>query len=199
MRVSLPLPGRSSVGLRAIAIVAVVFCCARSVHAQQAGSGVVVDLGTADGPPGSTIFVPVNVAVPDKVSITRLELEVRFEKGLLSFVRADPTPQSKADGVTLATSTEDDSDDPKLSIVRLTATADGGLATSAVADLFFRITADASPSGGTSHKAGAITTVLKKTARVRTGSDELTVAEGRDGEVDITEGVALFGCFFYMH
>lgn len=199
MRDSLPLLGRSSVRLCTIAIVAVVFCGVRSVHSQQAGSGVAVDLGTADGPPGSTIFVPVNVAVPDKMSITRLELEVRFEKGLLSFVRADPTPRSKADDVKLATSTEDDPDDPRLSIVRLTATADGGLATSAVADLFFRITPDARPSGSTSHKAGAITTVLNKTARVGTGGDELTVAEGRDGEVEITEGVALFGCFFYMH
>lgn len=183
----------------AAALAAFAFCGPSYAQSQEPAAKIAVDLGTADGPPGSTVFVPVNIAVPGTKSVTRLELDVRFDKTLLSFVRADRTPQANAEGVSLATSISDDPQDNGRSILRVTATADAGFTTSAVADLFFRISEDAKPSGSTSHKAGAITTVLEQTARVGTSPGELGLAEGRDGEIDITEGVALFGCFFYMH
>jgi hypothetical protein len=180
-------------------LVAIAVCGVSATESQESAAKIAVDLGTADGPPGSTVFVPVNIAVPDEESVTRLELDVGFDKTLVSFVRADETPQAKVAGVSLSTSIGDDSQDRSRSILHVTATAAKGFTTSAIVDLFFRVSAEAKPSGSTSHKAGTITTVLEKTARVGTTVGQLSVAEGRDGEIDITEGVALFGCFFYIH
>ena len=74
------------------------------------------------------------------------------------------------------------------------------LSSGAVADLFFRINPKAKPPGGsTGHKAAKFTTILKKDARVKVAEGQLAAAGGRDGEIDITSGTAIFGCFFYMH
>jgi hypothetical protein len=161
---------------------------------------VMVDLGVADGPVGETLAIPVNIAVPDGTIVTALEMDVRFNKSLLSFARVDLAPQGKADQVKLVTAVESDPSDSTQSILRLRATAPKALGTGAVADLFFQIARDAkAPTGSTGHQAARRSTMLKKVAKVRTGDGTLAPTGGRDGEIEITEGVALFGCFFYMH
>lgn len=185
---------------RAILIATAVVCGAHPAAAQGAEGKVTVDLGTADGPPGTTISVPVNIAVPENTTVAALELDVRFEKEVLSFTRADLAPQGKADGLELTTSVEDDPDDKSRSILRVTAAGAKPLSSGAVADLSFQINPDAKPpTGSTGHTAAKFTAVLQQDARVRIGEETMAVAEGRDGQVDVTEGVALFGCFFYMH
>lgn len=190
---------RRAAVLRETVWAALLLSVAAYSEASQAAARIAVDLGTADGTPGSTVFVPLNIAVPEHATVTRLELDVQFDKNLLAFLRAEPTPLAKAEGVELSTAVEEDREDSTRSVLRVSATSTRGFTSSAIADLFFQISREATPTGSTSHKAGAITTVLKRTARVTAGGAELRSVEGRDGEIDITEGVALFGCFFYMH
>ena len=180
--------------------VAFLFCVAPAAHFQQAETKVIVDLGSTDGPPGRTVSIPLNITVPEGAKVTELELDVRFEKDLLSFARADLAPQGKADSVKLTTSVEDDPEKVGRSILRIKAVGAQPLSSGAVADVFFRINPKAKPpAGSTGHKAAKLTAVLKKDARVKVGDGKLAAATGRDGEIDITAGTALFGCFFYMH
>jgi Cohesin domain len=168
----------------------------------QTAPAITVDLGTADGPPGRTVSVPLNIGVPDGVSVTAMDVEIRFEKRLLEFVRVEVTPEATADSVTVTPSTETDPDAQDRSIVKLKATTTKPFRSMAVADLFFRINPKAiPPAGSTGHKAAKVTVVLKRQAQVRMGDGEgkLMAAAGRDGEIDITAGAAIFGCFFYMH
>ena len=94
---------------------------------------------------------------------------------------------------------EPDPNNPDRSILRITATSERPFSSGAVVDVFFRIVGKGvKPRGSTGHTAAKVTAVLKNDAKVRIG-ERLLVAKGRDGEIDITEGVAIFGCFFYMH
>ena len=171
-----------------------------TVDAQESASKVHVDLGTADGPPGRTVFVPLNIAVPEGTKVTELQVDVHFQKDLLSFTRAELAPQGKADEVKLTTSVEDDPENKAQSILRINAVGAQALGSGAVVDLFFRINPKAKPpTGGTGHRAAKFTASLKKDARVKVAEGTLASAGGRDGEIDITQGVAIFGCFFYMH
>jgi hypothetical protein len=194
MRIHAPSP--SIVAL----VAAVVLCVPHPAHSQQAESKVMLDIGNADGPPGRTLPLPLNIAVPEGMKITEFEMDVHFEKNLLSFTRGDLAPQGKADGVKLTTSVEDDPKNEKLSILKIKAISGQSLSSGAVADLFFRINPKAKPpAGSTGHKAAKFTTILKKDARVTLAEGKVVAAGGRDGEIDITSGVAIFGCFFYMH
>ena len=201
MKVSVP----SGVGfpIRRLAFAAVLLltlCGVSTATAQQAELKVNLDLGTADGPPGRTLSVPVNLAVPAGLKVTEVELTVKFEKDLLSFTRADLAPQGKTDEVKLTTAVEQDPAKPSGSILRLTAVGAQALGSGAIADLFFKINPKAKPpAGSTGHKAAKFTADLKKDAKVKLADGKLVPAEGRDGEIDITSGVAIFGCFFYMH
>jgi hypothetical protein len=168
--------------------------------AQQAEAKVHIDLGTADGPPGRTLSVPLNIAIPEGMKVTEFELTVRFEKDLLTFTRAELAPQGKTDEVKLTTAVEDDLEKKTGSILKITAVGGQPLGSGAIADLFFRINPKAKPpKGSTGHKAAKFTTTLKKEARIKVGEGQMLAAGGRDGEIDITQGVAIFGCFFYMH
>jgi hypothetical protein len=159
-----------------------------------------IDIGNADGPPGRTLTLPVNVAIPEGMKITEISMDVRFEKNVVSFTRADLAPQGKADEIKLTTTVEDDAKDEKLSILRLKAVGGKPLSSGAVADLFFKINPKAKPPGGsTGHKASKFTTTLKKDARVTLAEGKVLTAGGRDGEIDVTAGQSVFGCFFYMH
>ncbi len=181
-------------------IVTIVALSNGQAAAQQADAKVNIDLGTADGPPGRTLSVPMNIAIPEGMKVTEFELTVRFEKDLLSFTKADLAPQGKTDDVKLTTAVEDDPEKKTGSILKITAVAAQPLGSGAVADLFFRINPKAKPPGGsTGHKAAKFTAALKKDARIKMGEGQMLAAGGRDGEIDITQGVAIFGCFFYMH
>ena len=172
----------------------------RIAVAQETAAKVNVDLGTADGPPGRTVSVPLNIIIPEGMKVTELEMSVKFEKDLLSFTRTELAPQGKADDVKLTTTVADDPERKTGSILKITAVAAQPLGSGAIADLFFRINPKAKPPGGsTGHKAAKFTTQLKKDAKVKIGEGQLVAAGGRDGEIDITQGTAIFGCFFYMH
>ena len=191
---------RGSAGWLAALGAALTLCAPTTVAAQESASKVLVDLGTADGPPGRTVFLPLNIAVPEGTKVAELQVDVRFQKDLLSFTRAELAPQGKADEVKLTTAVEDDPDNKTQSILRIKATGAQPLGSGALADLFFRINPKAKPpTGGTGHRAAKFTAALKKDAKVNIGGTSLVAANGRDGEIDITEGVAIFGCFFYMH
>ena len=105
----------------------------------QAESKVMLDIGNADGPPGRTLPLPLNIAIPEGLKVTEFELDVHFEKDVLSFTRADLAPQGTADGLKLTTTVEDDPKNVKLSILKLKAVASKPVSSGAVADLFFRI------------------------------------------------------------
>lgn len=176
------------------------------VQAQQAESKaqveskVMLDIGNADGPPGRTVPLPLNISVPEGMKITEFELDVHFEKDVVSFTRADLAPQGTADEIKLTSTIEPDPKSEKHSILKLKGVTTKSLSSGAVADLFFRINPKAKPPGGsTGHKAAKFTTILKKDARVKVAEGQLAAAGGRDGEIDITSGTAIFGCFFYMH
>ena len=81
-----------------------------------------IDIGNADGPPGRTLTLPLNIAVPEGLKVTEIEMDVHFEKDVLSFTRADLAPQGKADEIKLTTTVEDD---PK-SAKHVNSQAEGG-------------------------------------------------------------------------
>ena len=139
--------------------------------------------------------------MPAGTQVTGFDVDITFPKDLLFFVRADLAPQGRADKVKVTTAVEDDPKNPeKQSILRVKAAGAGALGSGAVMDLFFRINPKAKPpTGSTGHKAARFTAVLDSTTRVRLQDGQLADAGGRDGAIDITEGVAIFGCFFYMH
>ena len=199
-------PVRTSIPIRALRLsvavltVAVVLSAPPQVQSQQAESKVMIDIGNADGPPGRTLTLPVNIAVPEGMKVTEFEMDVHFDKNVLSFTRADLAPQGKADEIKLTATVEDNPKDGKQSILKLKAAGGKPLSSGAIADLFFRISPKAKPPGGsTGHKAAKFTTTLKKDARVTLAEGKVVAAGGRDGEIDVTAGVAVFGCFFYMH
>ena len=187
---------QSVAGLAAV----VLLCVPHPAQSQPPESKVMIDIGNADGPPGRTLMLPLNIAVPEGMKVTEFEMDVRFEKNVLSFTRADLAPQGKADDVKLTTTVEDDPKNEKHSILKLKAVGGQPLGSGPVADLFFRINPKAKPpAGSTGHKAAKFTTTLKKDARVTLAEGKVVAAGGRDGEIDVTAGVAVFGCFFYMH
>jgi hypothetical protein len=142
----------------------------------------------------------MNLAIAEGMKVSELEVTVRFNKDLLIFSRVELAPQGKADDVKLTTSVEDDPEKKSDSILKITAVGPQALGSGAIADLFFRINPKAKPpGGGTGHKAAKFTAQLKKEARVKLAEGSLIAAAGRDGEIDITSGTAIFGCFFYMH
>jgi hypothetical protein len=184
----------------AVLTAAVILSAQSLVQSQQTESKVMIDIGNADGPPGRTLTLPVNIAIPEGTKVTQIEMDVRFEKNVLSFTKADLAPQGKADELKLTATVEDDPKDEKLSILKLKAVGEKALGSGAVADLFFRINPKAKPPGGsTGHKASKFSTALKKDARVTLAEGKVVAAGGRDGEIDVTAGQSVFGCFFYMH
>jgi len=191
----------SSMWGRAVVVAGCLLAVTPAAEARQTGPMVMIDVGNADGPPGRTLSVPVNIAVPEGTQVTEFEMDVRFPKEVLAFVRAELAPQGRADNVKIATTVRDDPENAqKQSILQVKATGEQALGSGAVMDLFFRINPKAkAPTGSTGHKAARITADLDSTARVRLRDGQLADAGGRDGAIDITEGVAIFGCFFYMH
>jgi hypothetical protein len=197
---SIPIPIRASRLSVAVLTSAFVLCSPPQVQSQQVESPVMIDIGNGDGPPGRTLTLPVNIAIPEGMKITEIQMDVQFEKDVLSFTRADLAPQGTADEIKLTTTVEDDPKSAKHSILKLKAVGGKPLGSGAVADLFFRINPKAKPPGGsTGHKAAKFTTTLKKDARVTLAEGKVMTTGGRDGEIDVTAGQAIFGCFFYMH
>lgn len=179
---------RSSVGLLGLFAVLLLL---PGVGAAAVQEGVIVDVGMGAGKPGTTVPVGITVTVPEGTRITAIEQEIRFEKRVVSFVRAEVGPQGAAADVKVTASEEADRDPPDLSILRLKATAARPLGSGAVVDVLFRINDDVKLD---------TRSPLKNKARVQiAGRGGFSDAEGTDGVVIVTDDPAIFGCFFYMH
>jgi hypothetical protein len=159
--------------------------------AQQGGSTVTIDIGSAEGPPSSVVSIAISLTIPADVAIRRFEQDIRFENRWLSYVVAEISPEGTGAGLEVTASADTDSRDRSYSILRLKATSQRPLASGAVMNLTFAIDKLAEP--------GARTVLQNKTRIRREGSDRMSEIEGKDGQVTVTPAVLIPTCFFYMH
>jgi hypothetical protein len=176
---------------RCAAAVAFLFLAPAAARARQADTDTVVNVGAAEGSPGTTVVVGVTVRAPDEAAKpTAFEQDVRFDTRVLAFERVEVSPLGSAAGLKVTSSTETDPADQNVGVVKLKATAERPMS-GPVLGLMFKIKEDLKE---------ATTTVLKTRARAqKTGQSALSDVGGKDGEVVVTKDPAIFGCFFYMH
>jgi hypothetical protein len=183
-RRSLHLSGRVAAALCVLLLVP------GTAHARQTGSDVAVNIGAAEGSPGTTVVVGVTVRGPEDAQVTVFEQDIRFDTRILAFERIEVSPLGVTAGLKVTSSTDADPADKNFAIVRLKAMAERRIS-GPVLGLMFKVKEDLKE---------ATTTVLKNQVRVqKAGESTLSNVGGKDGEVVVTKDPAIFGCFFYMH
>jgi len=162
------------------------------------GSATTVTLGAVSSPPKGQVMVPLFLTPGAPVG--SLSALIRFDRGALTFVRAEKGFLLDGASATFRAEVRDDGSTPGQSVIELqvstSAEAPRALREGLVLSLVFRVADSATPESTTSLRI----------ERLTAGSPEappkpVAPVVARDGSVEILrqEAVPYVGCFFFTH
>ena len=170
--------------------------------AQEAAPGTTaISLGAVSAPPKGQVMVPLFLTPggPD-AQVGKVSAAIRFEKGSLSFVRAERGFLLDSVNATFHAEVTDDAEHAGQSVVQLEVSSGGTdpkpLREGLVLSLVFRVEADAKPD------TTAILAFDRVTATTPGDAPkEVAPVIGRQGTVEILrpDGTVYVGCFFFTH
>ncbi|MBI4483340.1 MAG: hypothetical protein HY652_10675 [Acidobacteria bacterium] len=158
----------------------------------QGKSGVTVDVGVDNTPPGKQAFLPVTLSTTDDFRTAHISLEISFPGKLISFREAIKGSAAESAGAEIKTRLKDSGDNAEQSLLQVEMSATEAISQGELLKLAFEVAKD----------AAAYTVIKLKNSKqkVRSVDGKTLEARGMDGVITvIPPDVPLYGCFFYMH